>query len=286
MTMGQAIGSVFSKYAVFGGRARRSEYWKFTLFNTVIGLAFLLLLTVSQKYFGGRMISAIRVLDLLYTLAVLLPGLAVCVRRLHDIGKSGWSYLMVLVPLAGPIILLVWMIRDGQPGGNAYGPNPKEEQAVCAHTAASEELPPAAPGTPTDVTEGGPRHEETDERPDRLPEEKTEVTPVVPSSVTPTVSVAGTRILAEVGQGGLLIGRNPDCGLVFPDETPGISGRHCAVFWDRETSEFIVKDLNSSFGTFLADGMRVAPDGIRRVKPGSSIFLGGPQNEELRLEIK
>lgn len=63
---------------------------------------------------------------MLYSLAVLLPGLAVAVRRLHDIGKSGLFYLFVFIPLVGAIILLVWFCKDSEPGANAYGPNPKE----------------------------------------------------------------------------------------------------------------------------------------------------------------
>ena len=117
MTFTQAIQSVFSQYATFSGRARRSEYWFFVLFNYVISAAL---------GFLGRYMFLFSILSGLYSLAVLIPSLAVTWRRLHDIGKGGGWYLFILVPLVGWIFLLVWLCRDSQPGQNAYGPNPKE----------------------------------------------------------------------------------------------------------------------------------------------------------------
>lgn len=117
MTFTQAIQSVFSQYATFSGRARRSEYWFFVLFNYVISAAL---------GFLGRYMFLFSILSGLYSLAVLIPSLAVTWRRLHDIGKGGGWYFMVLVPLVGWILLIIWLCRDSQPGENAYGPNPKE----------------------------------------------------------------------------------------------------------------------------------------------------------------
>ena len=114
MTFTQAIQSVFSQYATFSGRARR---WFFVLFNYVIGAAL---------RFLGRYMFLFSILSGLYSLAVLIPSLAVTWRRLHDIGKGGGWYFFILVPLVGWIFLLVWLCRDSQPGQNAYGPNPKE----------------------------------------------------------------------------------------------------------------------------------------------------------------
>ena len=116
---------VLKKYAVFSGRARRKEYWMFVLFNFIFGLVASLidlgigLLTFAVFGFG--------ILSILYAVAVFVPGLAVSVRRLHDVGKSGWYLLIILIPIAGPIWLLVLVCMDSQPGHNAYGPNPKEE---------------------------------------------------------------------------------------------------------------------------------------------------------------
>lgn len=99
---------VLKKYAVFSGRARRKEYWMFLLINLII--------TVVLSFISDY-------LYYLYTLAVFIPGLAVSVRRLHDIGKSGWWVFISLIPLG-----IVLMAMNGQSGENQYGPNPKESE--------------------------------------------------------------------------------------------------------------------------------------------------------------
>ena len=107
----------FSKYAEFDGRSRRSEYWYFQLFNLIISTAITFAgLSVDFEYLGS-----------LYSLIVFIPSLSVTVRRLHDTDHSGWSMLIGLIPLVGWIILIVWLAKDGTPGQNAYGLNPKEE---------------------------------------------------------------------------------------------------------------------------------------------------------------
>lgn len=108
--------TVLRKYAHFEGRARRSEYWYFTLFNVLIAIGLGLIDGVLD----------IAVLSTLYSLAVLIPSLAVAVRRLHDTGRSGWWLLIGLVPLIGAIVLLVFMVGDSESGANQYGPSPKE----------------------------------------------------------------------------------------------------------------------------------------------------------------
>ena len=104
------------KYAEFSGRARRKEYWMFILFNMLVA-------------FGVNIVDAVLgmegVLAAGYSLAALIPAWAVFTRRMHDIGKSGWYYLIGLIPLVGGIILLIWLASDSQPGANAYGENPK-----------------------------------------------------------------------------------------------------------------------------------------------------------------
>jgi uncharacterized membrane protein YhaH (DUF805 family) len=107
---------VLKKYAVFTGRARRTEYWMFVLFNLVIAIA----LAFIEGIVGGP-----GVLGGLYSLAVLIPSLAVGARRLHDTGRSGWWLLIGLVPVIGIIVLIVFFATDSQPGTNQYGPNPK-----------------------------------------------------------------------------------------------------------------------------------------------------------------
>ena len=107
---------VLKKYAVFSGRARRKEYWLFLLFNIIISIA----LGLIEGLAGGP-----GVLPGIYCLAVLLPGIAVSVRRLHDTNRSGWWLLLGLIPLVGGIVLLVFMAQDSGLGENQYGPNPK-----------------------------------------------------------------------------------------------------------------------------------------------------------------
>ena len=115
-----------NQYAVFNGRARRKEYWMFVLFNFIFALSTIVL----DNLFG----TAIRGLGygpvyILYVLAVFIPGLAVSVRRLHDVGKSGWMILISLIPLLGSIWLLVLLATDSDPGENEYGPSPKGDQS-------------------------------------------------------------------------------------------------------------------------------------------------------------
>ena len=109
MSFQESIITCLRKYASFGGRARRSEYWWFALFTTIAGAA------VSGFGDGAEtLVSAV----------FFLPGLAVWVRRLHDVGRSGWSTLWVFLPVIGWIMLFVWSVRAGDPGDNRYGPAP------------------------------------------------------------------------------------------------------------------------------------------------------------------
>ncbi len=113
---------VLRKYTVFEGRARRSEYWYFVLFNAVI----VLVLWFFDLILGTRIKDMnIGLFSDLYSLAVLVPSLAVSVRRLHDIGKTGWLILIGFIPILGGLVLLFFMVQDSNPGDNAYGPNPK-----------------------------------------------------------------------------------------------------------------------------------------------------------------
>jgi uncharacterized membrane protein YhaH (DUF805 family) len=123
---------VLKKYAVFEGRATRSEFWYFVLFNFIISIAIGI---VESALLGGSSF-----LGLIYSLAVLIPGIAVGARRLHDIGKSGWWMLIGLVPLVGWIILIVFYATDSQGGANMYGPDPKENVS-----APEAPIPPVTP---------------------------------------------------------------------------------------------------------------------------------------------
>ncbi|TXK49270.1 DUF805 domain-containing protein [Pontibacter qinzhouensis] len=113
---------VLRKYAEFSGRARRSEYWYFFLFNILVSMA---LAGVDFIIGSALMGGSIGLLGGLYSLAVFIPGLAVSVRRLHDTGRSGWWLLISLVPFIGWIVLIVFMFTDSQYDDNQYGPNLK-----------------------------------------------------------------------------------------------------------------------------------------------------------------
>jgi uncharacterized membrane protein YhaH (DUF805 family) len=124
---------VLKQYADFSGRSRRTEYWMFVLFNFIFACIAMLIDNVLgiTFHFGGADGTAVPFfygyIYVLYTLAVLVPGLAVLVRRLHDVGKSGWMFLIALIPIIGAIWLLVLLCTDSQPGSNKWGFNPKEE---------------------------------------------------------------------------------------------------------------------------------------------------------------
>ncbi len=112
---------VLKKYAVFSGRACRAEYWMFFLINIVIYFVLLMLTAVLP---GDILQGALMLLYFVYGLAVLLPGIGVFVRRLHDTGRSGWWWLIGLVPILGAILLIVFMVQEGNPEENQYGPPP------------------------------------------------------------------------------------------------------------------------------------------------------------------
>lgn len=116
---------VLKKYAVFSGRARRKEYWMFVVFNILATIA----IGIVDNVFGLVSQSGVGTLGLVYALAVLLPSLAVAVRRLHDTDRTGWWLLIAFVPLIGLIVLLVFFFLNSQPGQNRFGPNPKEAAA-------------------------------------------------------------------------------------------------------------------------------------------------------------
>jgi uncharacterized membrane protein YhaH (DUF805 family) len=116
---------VLKKYAVFSGRARRKEYWMFTLFNFIIAFV----LGFIEGLVGIAAETGQSVLGAIYSLAVLIPAIAVAIRRLHDTNRSGWWLLIALIPLLGAIVLLVFMVQDSDQGDNQYGANPKQGAA-------------------------------------------------------------------------------------------------------------------------------------------------------------
>ena len=118
----EAIQICFSKYATFEGRARRSEYWFYTLFIWAVQMILYILGIIRL---GKSPEDGTNILMSIFSLATLLPSLAVFWRRMHDIGKSGAWFFLNLVPCIGSIVLLVFEITDSQPGENQFGMSPK-----------------------------------------------------------------------------------------------------------------------------------------------------------------
>lgn len=108
---------VLKNYATFEGRARRKEYWMFFLFNSIIAF----LIGFIEGFLGSS-----GAIGIIYSFAVLIPGIAVFVRRMHDVNKSGWMWFLVLLPIIGWIWLFVLLVNDGTSGENKYGLNTKE----------------------------------------------------------------------------------------------------------------------------------------------------------------
>lgn len=117
MNFSQALQHVFRNYANFNGRARRSEYWYFILLNAIVSIF---------------SFTPLAVVSAVYSLAVLVPTLAVCVRRLHDTGRAGTYLLLLLVPIVGEVLLIVWLVQDSAPGTNRFGSDPKGAAAPPA----------------------------------------------------------------------------------------------------------------------------------------------------------
>ena len=115
--------AALKKYAVFAGRARRKEFWFFMLFNTLVTVALAMIDLWTGTYDED---VGLGVLSGLYAVAMIVPGIAVTVRRLHDTDRSGWWYLLLFIPVIGALVILVFMLLDGTPGSNRFGPNPKE----------------------------------------------------------------------------------------------------------------------------------------------------------------
>lgn len=112
---------VLKNYVGFSGRARRKEYWMFTLFNIIVAIVLMIL----DRAIGTMTDQGMGMLGMLYSLLILLPSLAVSVRRLHDTDRSGWWLLLALIPILGGLVLLVFMVLEGTSGPNRFGPDPK-----------------------------------------------------------------------------------------------------------------------------------------------------------------
>jgi uncharacterized membrane protein YhaH (DUF805 family) len=119
--------AAFKKFAFFKGRSTRSEYWYFTLFNILAVLGFGL---IDQMMGAFNFDAGYGPLSAIYTLAMILPGLGVSIRRLHDTGRSGWWFLITIVPVIGLLVFLYFALLDSDPDSNDYGTSPKWKYTI------------------------------------------------------------------------------------------------------------------------------------------------------------
>src|SRR5438105_1179695 len=135
MSFGQAVASYFQNYVNFHGRAPRSAYWWVFLFNVIVAVITSILdqslgIAYTMQGPAGPISLGYGPIYSIYVLAILLPSLALSVRRLHDRDKSGWWFLLVFIPIVGAIILLIWFALPGTPGDNRFGTNPLAAKAA------------------------------------------------------------------------------------------------------------------------------------------------------------
>jgi uncharacterized membrane protein YhaH (DUF805 family) len=139
----QWFTEVIKKYAVFSGRARRKEFWMFTLFSVIISIILSIVDRAIGTTYGANDSSG--VLQSIYGLAILLPTIGVSIRRMHDTGRSGWWILIALIPCVGWIIFIVFAAQEGNAGDNQHGPDPKAAERFGPAGGSGE---PGYPGYP------------------------------------------------------------------------------------------------------------------------------------------
>jgi len=116
---------VLNKYAVFSGRAGRKEYWFFILFNILVSFV----LSIADLLTGTlNPLTGVGLLGGIYTIAIMVPSIAVAVRRLHDTGRSGWWLLILLIPVIGALVLLYFLVLDSDQDSNEYGECPANNE--------------------------------------------------------------------------------------------------------------------------------------------------------------
>lgn len=257
MDMFEAYRTCIKNYATFRGRARRREYWLFILCNDLVFLVLYCAQYLAQQQQSGTLMYVVTALMSVYSLFIFLPGLAVTVRRLHDTGHSGWFYFVAFIPVVGWIILLVMLCKDSAPGSNEYGPNPKEI------TGFSSEVPPIEPLVPDPVSAFN------NDTPGTVKVNYNNVETVSLKAVVKATCIQGP-IPGKSATGEVLyIGRDRNlCQLVFPENTPGVSGVHCMLHSNGYTLE--VSDLNSTYGTYLSDGTKLEPNKLVYLSDGKT----------------
>lgn len=147
MPFGDAVRTCFKKYADFSGRASRAEYWWFFLFCVLVYFGLAILVGSMASPTGDGAAQGVALLLLATVLGLVIPQLAAAVRRLHDTDKSGWWYLIALVPYLGGIVLIVLLAQRGNPVANQYG--------APVGVAAVGKVPPIPPPPPGNISGSG-----------------------------------------------------------------------------------------------------------------------------------
>lgn len=236
---------VIKKYAVFYGRATRSEFWYFQLFNTLIYIALMGGVFISIAIESLIVAQIMYLLMIVYGVAILIPNLAVTVRRLHDTGKSGWWYFIFLVPVVGVFILLFFLIQGSQPSSNIYGSDSRSNNYINGNS--QQTFGVTGPVRNNDNTEGiGMR---------LVPE----------NNSLPTIS------LTENPQ---IIGRSGE--IVISNDY--VSGKHLEIWCGMGTQyvpkyEYFISDLGSTNGTYI-NGEKLNPNESVMIYEGMRIILG------------
>lgn len=268
----------WQKYAVFQGRARRREYWMFTLFNILIGVAFTVCGTICtvSGFSAGKVIF--NALSAIYSLAVFLPGIAVIVRRLHDVGKSGGWWFICLVPLIGGIWLFVLLVTDSQPGKNMYGDNPKE---MSSSGGSSGTISGGSGNSGNNGYSGnsgyngyggnGGYNSNNGNNIDNDP--KTQRT----GRITVLTGQYKNAVLPIRDGEEIFLGRDGSkCHLVFDNER--VSRVQCSVRYNQKTNTYCVTD-HSSYGTFVKGGKQLQKEQPEMFR-GNTVFVLGKSGEE------
>lgn len=273
--------SCIRNYIKFDGRARRREYWYFTLFNSLIMLVLIILGGVFYASESSQNVGTFFfVLFFLYDLFVFLPTLAVTIRRLHDVGKSGAAVFISLIPGVGEIILLIWLIEDSAYGTNQYGENPKNQMPEWQRNLNQGNIPHGQKqnqnlNPPLPKPLNGNRQQNKANPYMNLPG------PTYPANnyavAINAVCVRGSLAGKSVNGSLIYIGRDPSrCQMVFPENEPGISRVHCMLRLNGNSIELV--DMNSSNGTFLTTGYRLTPNVPVALRSGDSFYLALPTN--------
>lgn len=242
--MVEAYKKFWRQYADFKGRTSRADFWWWFLANYLIGMIFSFLMIMDNEGIGVILYG-------IYSVAILIPSLAIGVRRLHDIDKSGWWYLITFAPCVGAIVLFVFWCLPGTTGSNKYGPDPYAANVPVRGPMNDIPTSDMLPYTVEDV----PVH-------------------------TPKVYLTGVGGMMdgrnfEFGQHEILIGRESSSSIRYPGDTNGISRSHCKLFW--QNRNLMLMDLNSTYGTFTVSG-KLTPMHPVPLRNGDVFYLAEKKN--------